>query len=109
MDKLIIGDPASIEARDKDRAEAWLKEFESKFRQKVCEEHCCQDDHCEGPDAVELFHKGIVWACHRRNESCDSCGQDMDIDMPHTDFKGNTIGWIMSDERKPFDPESVAP
>ena len=112
--ELVIGDKDAIELRNKGRVEAWLKEFQDKLRDKVsqneCPPHCegaSRFNECDGPDVIELFHKGIVWACSNRNSTCECCGQDMDIDIPNTDFEGKSIGWVSSENRKPFDPSLI--
>lgn len=115
MDKMKIGDPESVKLRDKGRVDAWRGEFDEKLKDKVLQSLCPSNcdggqkfGNCEGPNAVELYHKGIVWACFQRHGTCDCCGQDMaNIDIPHTDFDGNEIGYLMSDKRKPFDPDLV--
>ena len=111
MSDLMIGDPKSIELRDKGRAEAWLKEYETRLRDKVFREHCpseCEQCQEKGPDIDVIFHKGIVWKCSRHHCDCDSCGQPMEIDIPNTDFEGVSIGWTPFDQRKPFDPAEVS-
>ena len=78
MKGLVIGDPASIELRDKGREDAERlteEEFLERLQEKVECPDCPYDssftDTCEGPDMVEQSGSQVTWKCP--TEECPCC------------------------------------